>query len=66
CYAQTQRLPEIRERLKALAPGDWTGSDDNDDGLFIHPKATGGLMIGVSRTSFAWSWSGSPDRVQPR
>ena len=22
-----------------------------------------GVMIGVSRTSFAWTWSGHPDRV---
>ncbi len=65
CYGETDRLPELRDRLKSLPPDDWTGSDDNDDGLFIHPRATGGLMIGVSRSSFAWTWSGYPDRVVP-
>ncbi len=63
CYGETDRLGELRDRLQALAPRDWTGSDDNDDGLFIHPKALGGLMVGVSRTSYAWTWSGHPERV---
>ncbi len=63
CYAETDRLPELRDRLKQLAPKDWTGSDEDNDVLFIHPRATGGLMIGVSRTTHAWSWSGYPARV---
>ena len=65
CYGETDDLGAVRERLKALAPGDWTGSDDNDDGLFIHPKALGGVMLGVSRTSHAWTWSGYPERRIP-
>lgn len=62
CYGETDRLPEIRDRLKSLAPGGWTGSDDDQDGLFIHPKALGGTMLGVSRTTHAWTWSGYPER----
>jgi hypothetical protein len=65
CYAETDRLAEIRTRLAAGAPADWTGSTTDPNGLFIHPRALGGLMMGVSRTSFAWSWSGRPDRVTP-
>lgn len=65
CYGETDRLGELRERLKRLAPRDWTGSDDDPNGLFIHPRALGGVMVGVSRTSYAWTWSGSPERVQP-
>jgi len=26
--------------------------------LFIHPSATGGVLLGVSRTMHAWTWSG--------
>ena len=55
CYGETDRLGEIRTRLKDLAPDAWTGSDEDDDGLFIHPKALGGVMLGVSRTSHAWT-----------
>ncbi len=65
CYGETDDLGAVRERLKSTAPGAWTGSDDNDDGLFIHPKALGGVMLGVSRTSHAWTWSGHPQRRVP-
>ncbi len=65
CYAEASDLTPIRERLKALAPRDWTGSDDDPNGLFIHPRATGSTMMGVSRSTWAWSWSGYPDRIVP-
>ncbi|MCZ6617819.1 MAG: hypothetical protein O7E57_06770, partial [Gammaproteobacteria bacterium] len=65
CYGETDDLPALRERLKTLAPHDWTGSDDNPDGLFINPRALGGTMVGVSRTTYAWTWSGYPERVVP-
>jgi hypothetical protein len=65
CYGETDNLGELRERLKSLAPGDWTGSDDNHDGLFLHPRALGGVMLGVSRTTHAWTWSGHPERRLP-
>lgn len=66
CYGETDALPGLRARLEAEAPRDWTGSRDDDDVLFVHPKALGGVMLGVSRTTHAWTWSGSPDRVVPR
>jgi hypothetical protein len=65
CYAEAPDIAPIRERLERLAPGDWTGSRDNPDGLFIHPRATGSTMMGVSRTTHAWSWSGHPERIVP-
>lgn len=65
CYGETDDVGAVRERLKAIAPADWTGSDDNDDGLFIHPRALGGVMLGVSRTTHAWTWSGYPERRIP-
>ena len=63
CYGETDRLPELRDRLKRLAPRDWTGSDADSNGLFVHPRALGGVMLGVSRPSYAWTWSGHPERV---
>jgi hypothetical protein len=33
------------------------------DGLWIHPSALGGLLLGVSRTTAAWEWSGRPELV---
>jgi hypothetical protein len=65
-YAESDQVGAIRERLLAQAPADWTGDREGPapDGLFIHPKALGGMLLGVSRTTFAWTWSGSPERVE--
>ena len=64
CYGETDDLPALRQRLMTEAPRDWTGSSDNDDGLFVHPAALGGVMLGVSRSTYAWTWSGAPARVR--
>jgi len=65
CYAEAEDLAPIRAKLLDYAPTDWTGSRDEPrpDNLFIHPKALGGTMIGLSRATTAWVWSGHPERV---
>ena len=67
CYCEADDLRPIRDRLREHAPGAWTGPDDSTvpDNIFIHPTALGGMMLGVSRTTFAWTWSGHPERVAP-
>jgi hypothetical protein len=67
CFAEAPDLAAIRDRLQAHAPRDWTGPADAaaPDTLFIHPKALAGMMMGVSRTTFGWTWSGHPERVRP-
>ncbi|MBI4515607.1 MAG: VOC family protein [Deltaproteobacteria bacterium] len=60
CFAEAADLAPIVARLREQAPHDWTGAPDT---LFIHPRALGGMMLGVSRTTFAWTWSGRPERV---
>ena len=67
CFAEAPDLTAIRARLETHAPADWTGPTGAamPDTLFIHPKALGGLMLGVSRTTFGWTWSGHPERVRP-
>ena len=66
CYGEAEDVAAIRDRALEQAPADWTGSrgEANPDGLFLHPRALGGVMLGVSRTSVAWRWSGSPGRVR--
>jgi hypothetical protein len=65
CYAETDRIDEIRRRLQEHEPREWTGTPDGPiDNLFIHPRALGGMMLGLSRTTFAWTWSGHPDWVK--
>ncbi len=65
-YAETDAPDAVRERLLQHAPRDWTGPREGPrpDNLFIHPRALGGVMLGVSRTTHAWTWSGHPDRVR--
>ena len=33
------------------------------DQLWLHPAALGGMMLGISRPTMAWRWSGHPERV---
>jgi hypothetical protein len=65
-YGESDQMGAIRERLLEHASDDWTGPREGEapDGLFIHPRALGGLLLGASRTTVAWTWSGSPERVR--
>lgn len=65
CYAEADDLTVIRTRLLAHARNDWTGARDAraPTNLFIHPRALGGIMLGISYTTVAWTWSGHPERV---
>src|SRR5262245_48680792 len=66
CYAETEDVGAIVRRLTRrgarFAP---RGGDPlaERDGLWIHPSALGGLLLGISRTTVAWEWSGRPERV---
>ena len=62
CYAETSDVGGIVEQLKRHGAR-WAGrSDDpNPEGLFIHPSSLHGVLMGVSRTNLAWTWSGRPE-----
>lgn len=62
CYVETADVSAIIERLER-SQSRWAGrSDDpNPEGLFIHPTALHGMLMGVSRTNLAWNWSGRPE-----
>jgi hypothetical protein len=66
-YAEARDTAALRERLLERAPSAWTGERAGaaPDNLFVHPKALCGALLGVSRESVAWTWSGHPDRVRP-
>jgi hypothetical protein len=66
-YVESDRTDEIRRRALEHGPEDWTGPREGErpDNLFLHPRALGGVMLGVSRTTFAWTWSGAPESVAP-
>jgi len=57
----------LASRLKAKGMR-YAHSEDRaeDAGLFIHPSGLFGMLMGVSRTNFAWVWSGRPELAGPR
>jgi hypothetical protein len=66
CYAEADDLRPIIERLTARgARFTPRGSDPKTerDGLWVHPSALCGLLLGISRTTVGWEWSGQPARV---
>ncbi len=66
CYVQTDDLADIIARLERHGHR-WTRRTDTpveQDGLWINPSALNGVLMGVSRSSLAWGWSGKPELVQ--
>ena len=66
CYVQTDDLADVIARLDKHGQRYTrrTQTPVERDGLWIHPSALNGVLLGVSRHSLAWQWSGRPDRVQ--
>jgi hypothetical protein len=68
CYLETDRFDELKDRLLAggavLTP---RGPDiaHERDNVWVHPKSLHGMLLGISRETFAWDWSGRPELIQP-
>ena len=68
CYVETHDFDGLKQRLLdagatlTLRTGDVT---TERDGLWVHPKNLHGLLLGVSRRTMAWTWSGRPELVEP-
>jgi len=63
CYIEAEELPPIVEALEKRGlrytkGGENAGTQTN---MFIHPTALHGVLMGISRTNWAWTWSGRPD-----
>jgi hypothetical protein len=68
-FAEASDLKGVEEQI---APGGVTidrpegrRDDQSPDQIWIHPPTLGGVMLGVSRPTMAWMWSGHPERVTP-
>jgi len=61
CYAETPDVAPIRERLEARQARYTPQPEEPTGGLFIHPTALCGMLMGISRTNLAWRWSGHPE-----
>jgi hypothetical protein len=69
CYVDVNDIAAIVARLDQ-AGARWTPRSKDGkperDGLWVHPSALHGLLLGASRRSLAWEWSGRPELVEPR
>ncbi len=64
-YVETDDVAAVQRRLDDQGARYAGRSDDpNPEGLFIHPTALHGMLMGVSRSNLAWSWSGRPELAQ--
>lgn len=49
CFGESDDLPGLRDLLMQHSPEDWTGPRDGElSTIFVHPKALGGVMLGVA------------------
>jgi len=66
-YAEARDAGAARARVLERAPDAYTGPRGGraPDNFWVHPRALGGALFGVSRETFAWTWSGHPERVLP-
>lgn len=62
CYIEVDDVLALAARLRT-ANARFTDSEDRppETGLFIHPASLYGMLMGVSRTKYAWVWSGRPE-----
>ncbi len=68
-YAESSRSLEIEARVKERGLGHTVTPEDKPDArpaetLFLHPATLGGMMLGISRPTMGWQWSGRPERVE--
>lgn len=66
CYAETPDVGAIRERLEARGARYTPQPEEPEGGLFIHPTALCGMLMGISRTNLAWRWSGHPELARAK
>ena len=61
CFAEAADADPIRRRLETRG-GRYANQGDYDaQGIFIHPTALHGMLMGISITNMAWLWSGRPE-----
>jgi len=70
-FAESHTLADIEMRARELGAGfTVVPAKENRPGgadtVFLHASALGGMMLGISRPTQAWQWSGHPERVESR
>ncbi len=65
-YLECAQVRALRTRLDQYLSEAWVGDRASavPDNLFIPPQALHGILLGVSRETVAWRWSGYPEKVR--
>lgn len=69
-FAESARMADIEAHAREQAAGltvdrpAGRAAAKTADQIWLHPPALGGMMLGISRPSMAWRWSGHPERVE--
>jgi hypothetical protein len=61
CFVECADVGAVQERLDATDGRYEPINDFPGAGLFIHPSALCGMLMGVSYRNVAWRWSGRPE-----
>lgn len=70
CFAETDDMLGIEQRANERGAGITVdrpagrSTNQTADQMWVHPPALGGVMLGLSRPTMAWTWSGHPERVR--
>ncbi len=65
-FVETDDVSEIARRIEATGSkaNIWRRDEAGAAEMFIHPTQFLGVLVGVSRTAVAWTWSGDPERAR--
>lgn len=58
------RLTEAGAPFTAVPDAGRRRDDRGPHTIFVHPPVLGGMMLGLSRPTYAWTWSGHPEWVE--
>jgi hypothetical protein len=61
CYAETDDTGPIIAALEDRGDRFTAGREDGGGNIFLHPTSLCGMLMGISRTNLAWTWSGRPE-----
>ncbi len=65
-FVETEDVTAIAQRIESTGSkaNVWRRDEAGAAEMFIHPSQFLGVLVGVSRTEVAWTWSGDPDRAR--